>query len=73
MASTTGNGSSNLTFHVFVGRGLRLAGALTDTNWVRAGLVPPEEVWAMIGLNEIRDGLALTALLWHLARDTMPR
>ena len=68
------NGSSNLTFHVFVGRGLRHAGALTDTNEImRVAWFTPEEVWAMIDANEIRDGLALTALLWHLARDTMTR
>jgi hypothetical protein len=40
---------------------------------MRVAWFTPEEVWAMIDANEIRDGLALTALLWHLARDTMPR
>lgn len=63
------NGSSNLTFHVFIGRGLRRVGELTDTNEImRVAWFTPEEIWAMIDANEIRDGLALTALLWHLAR-----
>ena len=35
-------------------------------------MVQPDEVWAMIDANEVRDGLTLTALLWHFARcDTM--
>jgi hypothetical protein len=30
-------------------------------------------VWDMIAANELRDGLALTGLLWYLARDKMTR
>ncbi|HJZ46779.1 MAG TPA: NUDIX hydrolase [Roseiflexaceae bacterium] len=69
------NGSTNLTFHVYFGYGLRQIGELTDTNevlgvaWFRA-----DEVWAMIDTNQIHDGLTLTALLWYFARsrrDTM--
>jgi 8-oxo-dGTP pyrophosphatase MutT (NUDIX family) len=64
------NGSSNLTFHIYVGRELRRVGELTDTNEImRVAWFTPDEVWAMIEANEIRDGLALTGLLWYLARE----
>jgi len=71
------NGSANLTFHVYLGHGLRRAGEPTDTNEVmRVAWFKPDEIWTMIDANEIRDGLSLTALLWYLARsgrDTMAR
>jgi len=63
------NGSTNLTFHVFLGYGLRKVGELTDTNEVlRVAWFDPAEVWAMIETNQARDGLTLTALLWYFAR-----
>lgn len=63
------NGSANLTFHVYIGRGLQHVGDLTDTNEVtRMAWFTPEDVWAMIDANALRDGLALTSLLWYLAR-----
>lgn len=66
------NGSSNLTFHVYVGGGLRAAGEVIDTNeTMRVAWFSPGEIWSMIAANEIRDGLALTGLLWYLARDKM--
>ncbi|HEX5691073.1 MAG TPA: NUDIX hydrolase [Roseiflexaceae bacterium] len=71
------NGSTNLTFHVYIGHGVQVVGELTDTNEVmRAAWYEPEAVWQMIAANQIRDGLTLTALLWHFARivnDTMTR
>jgi 8-oxo-dGTP pyrophosphatase MutT (NUDIX family) len=63
------NGSTNLTFHVYFGYGLRQVGELTDTNEVlRAVWFSPDQMWSMIESNEIRDGLTLTALLWYFAR-----
>jgi hypothetical protein len=45
-------------------------GELTDTNEImRVAWFTPGEVWTMIEANEIRDGLALTGLLWYLARE----
>jgi 8-oxo-dGTP pyrophosphatase MutT (NUDIX family) len=64
------NGSTNLTFHVYLGHGVRQVGELTDTNEViRVAWFRPEQVWGMIDANHIRDGLSLTALLWHFARS----
>jgi 8-oxo-dGTP pyrophosphatase MutT (NUDIX family) len=64
------NGSTNLTFHVYVGHGAHIVGELTDTNEVlRAAWLGQEQIWRMIEANEIRDGLTLTALLWHFARS----
>jgi 8-oxo-dGTP pyrophosphatase MutT (NUDIX family) len=63
------NGSTNLTFHVYFGYGLRQVGELTDTNEImRVAWFGIDEVWAMIAANEVRDGLTLTALLWYFAR-----
>ena len=63
-------GSSNQTFHVYLGHGIQRAGELTDTNEImRVAWFSPAEVWAMIEANAIRDGLSLTALLWHFARQ----
>jgi 8-oxo-dGTP pyrophosphatase MutT (NUDIX family) len=63
------NGSTNLTFHVYFGYGLRRVGQLTDTNEImRLAWFSIDEVWAMIAANEARDGLTLTALLWYFAR-----
>ena len=64
------NGSTNLTFHVYFGYGLRKVGELTDTNEImRVAWFSPDDVWAMIAANEARDGLTLTALLWYFARE----
>lgn len=63
------NGSTNQTFHVYLGYGLRKVGELTDTNEVqRLAWLGRDEVWALIDANRIRDGLSLTALLWYFAR-----
>jgi ADP-ribose pyrophosphatase len=62
-------GSTNATFHVYFGYGLRQMGQLTDTNEVlQVAWFSPDEVWAMIAANLMRDGLTLTALLWYFAR-----
>jgi len=62
-------GSTNATFHVYFGYGLRQVAELTDTNEVlQAAWFSPDEVWAMIAANQMRDGLTLTALLWYFAR-----
>jgi 8-oxo-dGTP pyrophosphatase MutT (NUDIX family) len=64
------NGSTNLTFHVYLGYGLRQVGELTDTNEVlRVAWFSPAAVWAMIEANQMRDGLTLMALLWYFARE----
>ncbi|MCG8348038.1 MAG: NUDIX hydrolase [Chloroflexales bacterium] len=63
------HGSTNLTFHVCLGLGLKRVGDILDTNEVlRAAWFSPKEIWAMIDANEILDGQTLTALLWHFAR-----
>jgi 8-oxo-dGTP pyrophosphatase MutT (NUDIX family) len=63
------NGSADLAFHVYVGRGLRRVGDITDTNEVlRAEWLEPGRVWELIESNQILDGLTLTSLLWHFAR-----
>lgn len=68
------NGSSNQTFHLYVGRGLQRLGEPTDPNEIlRVAWFSPDEIWAMINANEIRNGLALTALLWHFARSSVRR
>jgi ADP-ribose pyrophosphatase len=68
------NGSTNLTFHVFFGYGLRQIGELTDTNEVlRISWFSPDDVWGMIARSELRDGLTLTALLWYFARSACDR
>ncbi|MFL5803681.1 MAG: NUDIX domain-containing protein [Roseiflexaceae bacterium] len=63
------NGSTNLTFHIYIGHGAHQTGAPTDTNEIlQAAWLDQEDVWRMIEANQIRDGLSLTALLWHFAR-----
>ena len=62
------NGISNQVFHVYVGRGVRRVGELTDTNEVmRTNWFTLGEVRAMLQRNEIRDGLSMTSLLWYVA------
>ena len=64
------NGSTNLTFHVYFGYGLRKVGELIDTNEImRVAWFSSDDLWAMIAANEARDGLTLTALLWYFARE----
>ena len=42
----------------------------TDTNEIQqAAWFAQADVWRLIETNQIRDGLTLTALLWHFARD----
>jgi|HigsolmetaAR201D_1030396.scaffolds.fasta_scaffold07927_3 8-oxo-dGTP pyrophosphatase MutT (NUDIX family) len=63
------NGSTNLTFHVFVGYDAQQIDAPTDTNEIlQAAWLTQEELWQLIETNQIRDGLTLTALLWFFAR-----
>lgn len=63
------NGSVNQTFYIYLGFGIRQVGEPTDTNEImRVAWFTPDEIWAMIDANELRDGLSLTALLWYLAR-----
>jgi 8-oxo-dGTP pyrophosphatase MutT (NUDIX family) len=63
-------GVSNHTFHLFIGHGCREVGPIIDTNEViRAQWFTPDEVWAMLERNEIRDGFSLTGLLWLFARN----
>jgi 8-oxo-dGTP pyrophosphatase MutT (NUDIX family) len=60
------NGFTNQTFHLYVGRGARKTGEVEDVNEVSGvAWFAPDDVGAMIRRNEIRDGLTLTALLWH--------
>jgi 8-oxo-dGTP pyrophosphatase MutT (NUDIX family) len=59
------NGSSNQTFHVYIGHDARQTGVISDTNEIMsARWVMPSEIWDFIGQNAIRDGLTLTAVLW---------
>ena len=68
------NGTSNQTFHIFIGHGAREIGAITDTNEVlRAQWFDPENVWSMLEQNQILDGLSITALMWYFARERRPR
>jgi 8-oxo-dGTP pyrophosphatase MutT (NUDIX family) len=63
------NGSTNLTFHVYFGYGLRQVGELTDTNEImRVAWFERDDVWAMLAANMVRDGMTLTALLWYFAK-----
>lgn len=62
-------GDSNQIMHLFVAYGLTEERPLADINEVeRVAWFEPADVWAMIEANQIRDGLALTTLLWHFAR-----
>jgi hypothetical protein len=55
---------------VYSGQGAQVVGELTDTNEVlRAAWFEQDAAWQMIAANQIRDGLTLTALLWHFARS----
>ncbi len=64
------NGSTNLTFHVYIGHSARQIGAPTDTNEIQqAAWFEQADIWRMIEANQIRDGMTLTALLWHFARE----
>ena len=68
------NGSASQTFHIYMGSGIRQVGEPTDVNEImRVAWFTPDEVWAMLDANEIRDGLSLTALLWYLARERVKR
>lgn len=63
------NGSTNHTFHIYLGYGLRRVGEPSDPNEImRVAWFSPDEVWSMIDSNELSNGMSLTALLWYLAR-----
>jgi len=68
------NGTSNQTFHLFIGHSAREVGPITDTNEVlRAMWFDPVQVWSMLDRNEILDGLSITALMWYFARERRAR
>ena len=60
-------GSSNLAFHLFVGRNVTPTGGTVDSNEVLdRRWFPVSEIRQLIVHNVILDGLSLTALLWAL-------
>lgn len=63
------NGSSDATFHLFASGGPAThVGEPTDPDEAeRIEWVPRGQVLETIRAGEVRDGLSLTALLWHLA------
>ena len=64
------NGVSNQQFHVCISHGTYRVGEIIDTNEViSTRWFEIRDVWTMIEKNELRDGLTLTALLWHFARQ----
>lgn len=63
------NGSTNLTFHIFIGHGALQEQTPIDTNeTLRLAWFEPGVIWGLVEQNQIRDGLTLTGLLWYLAR-----
>jgi ADP-ribose pyrophosphatase len=63
-------GDSNQIMHLFVARGLVKEREPADINEVlRVAWFEPDDIWTMVDSNQIRDGLALTTLLWHFARS----
>jgi 8-oxo-dGTP pyrophosphatase MutT (NUDIX family) len=59
------NGSSNQTFYVYIGHDVDVIAPISDTNEIMSiRWFKPAEIWQLIGHNEIRDGLTLTAFLW---------
>jgi 8-oxo-dGTP pyrophosphatase MutT (NUDIX family) len=59
------NGSSNQTFYVYIGHDVDVIAPISDTNEIMSiRWFTPAEIWQLIGRNEIRDGLTLTAFLW---------
>jgi 8-oxo-dGTP pyrophosphatase MutT (NUDIX family) len=68
------NGVSTQQFHVCIAHGTHRVGEIIDTNEViQTRWFDPDEVWSMLRQNQIRDGLSITALLWHFARKTHPQ
>ena len=62
------NGQTDLRFHLFRADGAEHIGDPTDWAEVeRVAWLPVEEVRRVVAAGEVRDGLSLTALLWHLA------
>lgn len=63
-------GSSDLAFHIFFGYGMEQSGKPTTPHEIlQVAWFHPAEVWSMIEANAIYDGMALTSLLWHFARQ----
>jgi 8-oxo-dGTP pyrophosphatase MutT (NUDIX family) len=59
------NGSSNQTFYVYIGHDVDVIAPISDTNEIMSiRWFTPAQIWQLIGCNEIRDGLTLTAFLW---------
>ncbi len=62
-------GTSNMTFHLFVGRDLEPSATPIDSNEVMGQRwFTPTEVRTLIEQNVILDGLSLTALLWAMEK-----
>jgi 8-oxo-dGTP pyrophosphatase MutT (NUDIX family) len=60
-------GSSNLSFHIYIGRNLTPTGGALDPNEViELRWFPVSEIRQLIVRNAILDGLSLTALMWAL-------
>jgi ADP-ribose pyrophosphatase len=67
------NGVSTQQFHICVSHDTHPVGEIIDTNEViSTRWFEPQEVWSMLQKNQVRDGLTLTALLWHFARKCAP-
>ena len=65
------NGLSNQTFHVCVARNLRRVSDVIDTNEVMSTRwFDAAGVRSLLRHNQVRDGLSLTGLLWHFARQS---
>jgi 8-oxo-dGTP pyrophosphatase MutT (NUDIX family) len=65
------NGSTNLTFHAYVGEAVEQVGEISDTNEIQSvAWFEPQQVWDMIDQGQILDGLTLTALLWYFAQKS---
>jgi len=63
------SGSSNQVFNIFLARGVKKVGEITDTNEVLgARWFTPDDVRKMINNHEIIDGMTLTGLLWVFDR-----
>jgi 8-oxo-dGTP pyrophosphatase MutT (NUDIX family) len=67
------NGVSTQQFHICIAHGTHHVGDIIDTNEViQTRWFDADAVWSMLRQNQIRDGLSITALLWHFARKGNP-
>ncbi len=66
------NGSSNQTFHIYIGRAVERMGEIEDRNEVMGiRWFSSNEVRDLIVNNQISDGLSLTALCWAFVRGDL--